>query len=958
MRVRYGKPIKVKSVYSDYFSSGAVACRCSKEVENGIATLTKTSGDYATLYKDMTPTPGHTYFYYCKQRVLDAIGSSDRLNLAVNATQGYNQSVTAPIVNEWYEFYGQSTVTGELIRFEPRCYASDGIRFQLTTPITIDLTEIGLDHLTAEQFYNKYNKYFPLIATGAEITIDNKAGQIPSTKYSSEDYIELEYLEATGTQYIDTGIKNIKAPFKMNFKFYRDDEGFSDMSVFGQRSLGKFVNTYSTFYETVFGNTAENTLLKKQDVEMIIDSSVGVIQNGELILSGTSSNRISDYSAYMFAFRENGEDSPRWFFKGKIYYYDIYEENACTYHFIPAIRKSDNEVGMLDKVQNIFYTNQGTGAFVAGPAKQLPSEYQEVEYIESTGTQYINASLSLYNESNHKIVFDVTPTEFFNYNTLWGSTYDNDTFEGWIYWDGLLAMRYNWVRYGDDNLVNVGTRYLIEVEKSGTTLIKRVNNIEIGTGTVNEITTDADFLLFLSGSDYGKYKTYSCKLYKANEMVRNFVPCYRKSDNEIGMYDLVNRVFYTNQGTGTFLKGNNINSAISYKIAGGSSDIYYGYNQSLFYDDVAPTSIHPEHGTYITNGKEITFTKNENTNYYAITLYNTLYWNEILTRSNCKLGDKILVSVTFKNFSNSLIGTSTGFGITQFNNGGWLKNPSQRFTYTSGQNTYAVIETVTNDNCNNAHFKILHGIGPDVYGELFTIESASIINLTDWYGAGKEPSTVEEFKERFAKEYYGFCPISIRLTRYQIEALPNYWYNQLVENGDFSNGINKWYRTTTYTSLTNEDGIGVLTITSSGATTTQINLYTSSNFLQAVVGHKYFSSYTIRSNTNTAYEDQSFGGSRDYISPTINNVNQNWSTRERILTAMNTNSWQIYLAGNYDVGNKYYFKNIMIIDLTDWYGEGNEPTTIEEFKRTFPNKYYPYSQKRLLNKYMINKLQA
>lgn len=48
----------------------------------------------------------------------------------------------------------------------------------------------------------------------------------------------------------------------------------------------------------------------------------------------------------------------------------------------------------------------------------------------------------------------------------------------------------------------------------------------------------------------------------------------------------------------------------------------------------------------------------------------------------------------------------------------------------------------------------------------------------------------------------------------------------------------------------------------------------------------------------------------------------------------------------------------LMIDLTNWYGEGNEPTTIEEFKATFPNSYYPYSQKRLLNKYMINKLQA
>jgi hypothetical protein len=87
-------------------------------------------------------------------------------------------------------------------------------------------------------------------------------------------------------------------------------------------------------------------------------------------------------------------------------------------------------------------------------------------------------------------------------------------------------------------------------------------------------------LLFLSGSDYGKYKIYSCKLYKSNQMVRNFIPCYRKADNEIGMYDLVNKVFYTNQGTGTFLKGNNTTNAISSgKIAGGNSEVYYEYNQ-------------------------------------------------------------------------------------------------------------------------------------------------------------------------------------------------------------------------------------------------------------------------------------------------------------------------------------------------------------------------------------------
>lgn len=51
---------------------------------------------------------------------------------------------------------------------------------------------------------------------------------------------------------------------------------------------------------------------------------------------------------------------------------------------------------------------------------------------------------------------------------------------------------------------------------------------------------------------------YSWKFYQDNVLIRDFIPCYRKSDNEIGLYDLVTETFYTNKGTGTFLKGNNI----------------------------------------------------------------------------------------------------------------------------------------------------------------------------------------------------------------------------------------------------------------------------------------------------------------------------------------------------------------------------------------------------------------
>ena len=48
---------------------------------------------------------------------------------------------------------------------------------------------------------------------------------------------------------------------------------------------------------------------------------------------------------------------------------------------------------------------------------------------------------------------------------------------------------------------------------------------------------------------------YTFKIYDNDVLVRDFMPCYRKSDNEIGLFDSVNGKFYTNKGSGTFEMG-------------------------------------------------------------------------------------------------------------------------------------------------------------------------------------------------------------------------------------------------------------------------------------------------------------------------------------------------------------------------------------------------------------------
>ena len=68
---------------------------------------------------------------------------------------------------------------------------------------------------------------------------------------------------------------------------------------------------------------------------------------------------------------------------------------------------------------------------------------------------------------------------------------------------------------------------------------------------------------FTQGSDatigsIHNYTLYGCRISQGSEIVRDYVPCYRISDGEVGLYDMVNGEFLTKKGTGTFTVGTNV----------------------------------------------------------------------------------------------------------------------------------------------------------------------------------------------------------------------------------------------------------------------------------------------------------------------------------------------------------------------------------------------------------------
>lgn len=181
----------------------------------------------------------------------------------------------------------------------------------------------------------------------------------------------------------------------------------------------------------------------------------------------------------------------------------------------------------------------------------VPSEYQEVEYIDFTGTQYIslpalNSAITSaeikYRALSGTSHFDVVTSGRFQIY----ANFDSDKFSL------VRANAYQWSNSKGGMLTTLNHDYIVSV--SGTTAtIDGTNYTLNSSATVTEhpINIGTDQLI----SRKSNMRLYYFNLVSGNASY-NLVPCYRKSNNEIGLYDTVSNTFYTNSGTGTFEKGN------------------------------------------------------------------------------------------------------------------------------------------------------------------------------------------------------------------------------------------------------------------------------------------------------------------------------------------------------------------------------------------------------------------
>ena len=191
----------------------------------------------------------------------------------------------------------------------------------------------------------------------------------------------------------------------------------------------------------------------------------------------------------------------------------------------------------------------------------LPSEYQQVEYIEGTGTQYFEIDYIATGNTVSQGKYQITNIQ--SGKMLFGCRQSSSqNFYGFNWGGGLPYKYYN--SYVSGVLTNVNIDDGVHTFKKDKGYLYR-DDILINSISYKEFTTPYKMIVFgcITAGVVGlqpEARLFNLQFYDNDILKIDLIPCYRKLDGEIGMYDLVNNVFYTNEGSGTFLKGNAIPS--------------------------------------------------------------------------------------------------------------------------------------------------------------------------------------------------------------------------------------------------------------------------------------------------------------------------------------------------------------------------------------------------------------
>lgn len=199
-----------------------------------------------------------------------------------------------------------------------------------------------------------------------------------------DGYRKVEYIHGDGNQYINTGY-SANANIEINLKYKSDFIAFPSSAqtrciIGGRTAASNGISLWERDGNYQYGNNSTAFPEIKQKLENTDIHTVKIDKGGDLYVDET---KILTYTAgtsfqpgsYIYLFTTLSATNAAWTrtdntddrtMIGQFYYCIIKDNGVTVRHLIPVVRNADDKPGMYDLVNDVFYTNAGTGEFTYG----------------------------------------------------------------------------------------------------------------------------------------------------------------------------------------------------------------------------------------------------------------------------------------------------------------------------------------------------------------------------------------------------------------------------------------------------------------------------------------------------------------------------------------------------------------------------------------------------------------
>lgn len=184
---------------------------------------------------------------------------------------------------------------------------------------------------------------------------------------NSETYLEIEYLESNGTQYIDTGIiASDSIITEVKCQSFVNNKCIVGMGTTASQRYQIYAGSNGYYYNRFDG--VENTLGNVPITEVATIKLDPIarktsINGTEFELNWTGSVQ----SRSLWLFGRNQTSSPNNYLSTtKMWYCKMWDGKTLVRDFVPCRRYSDGKLGMYDRVTKTFFVNATESEFIAG----------------------------------------------------------------------------------------------------------------------------------------------------------------------------------------------------------------------------------------------------------------------------------------------------------------------------------------------------------------------------------------------------------------------------------------------------------------------------------------------------------------------------------------------------------------------------------------------------------------